>query len=104
MVRICAQKTNKDQTPLHTAAILRRLEIIEFLISGEVEVNAIDKRGQTPLDYAKMWDAASAEEKEITNTLLRNNNDDSNRKINKPAEILRKNGGKTGEELKAEGK
>ena len=97
-------KTNKDQTPLHTAAILRRLEIIEFLISGEVEVNAIDKRGQTPLDYAKMWDAASAEEKEITNTLLRNNNDDSNRKINKPAEILRKNGGKTGEELKAEGK
>ena len=96
-------KTNKGQTPLHTAAILRHLEIIELLVSSGVEVNAIDKSGQTPLDYAKMWDTASAEEKEIANTLLRDN-DDSNSKINKTADLLRKHGGKTGEELKAEGK
>jgi hypothetical protein len=51
-----------------------------------------------------MWDTASAEEKEIANTLLRDNNDDSNSKINKTADILRKHGGKTGAELKAEGK
>ena len=80
-------KTNKGQTPLHTAAILRHLEIIELLVSSGVEVNAIDKRGQTPLDYAKMRD-----------------NDDSNSKINKTADLLRKHGGKTGEEFKAEAK
>ena len=80
-------KTNKGQTPLHTAAILRHLEIIELLASSGVEVNAIDKRGQTPLDYAKMRD-----------------NDDSNSKINKTADLLRKHGGKTGDELKAGGK
>ena len=96
-------KTNKGQTPLHTAAILRHLEIIELLVSSGVEVNAIDKSGQTPLDYAKMWDTASAEEKEIANTLLRDNNDDSNSKINKTADLLRKHGGKTAEELKAAG-
>ena len=38
-------KTNKGQTPLHTAATLRRLEIIELLVSSRVEVNAIDKSG-----------------------------------------------------------
>ena len=94
-------KTNKGQTPLHTAATLRHLEIIELLVSSRVEVNAIDKSGQTPLDYAKMYDTASAEEKEIANNLLMDNNDDSNRKINKSADLLRKHGGKTGEELKA---
>ena len=97
-------KTNKGQTPLHTAALFRRLEIIELLVSCRVEVNAIDKSGQTPLDYAKMSDTASAEEKEIANTLLMDNNDKSNRKINKSADLLRKHGAKTSEELKAEGK
>ena len=48
-----------------------------------------------------MYDTASAEEKEIANNLLMDNNDDSNRKINKSADLLRKHGGKTGEELKA---
>jgi len=63
-------------TPLHGAAIHGHKEIVELLIAKGAEVNAKTNDGETPLVYAKG---------EIAN-------------------LLRKHGGKTGEELKAEGK
>jgi len=51
-------------------------EIVELLIGGGADVNAKEKYGRTPLDWA----------------------------LGETADLLRKHGGKTGEELKAEGK
>ena len=64
-------------TPLHNAATK---EIVELLIAAGAEVNAKDKRSSTPLDAA------------------------STRSHSEIADLLRKHGGKTVEELKAEGK
>ena len=69
-------KGKNGWTPLHRAAIYGRKEIAELLIAAGADVNAKDRYGETPLDLA---------DGEI-------------------AELLRKHGGKTGEELKAEGK
>ena len=52
-------------------------EIVELLISKGADVNAKDLRDATPLDYAV---------------------------LSETADLLRKHGGKTGEELKAEWK
>ena len=52
----------------------------EFLLIKGAKVNAIDELGRTPLDNAIRW------------------------KVPEIVNILRKHGGKTGEELKAEGK
>jgi len=68
-------------TPLHQAAFRSHKEIAELLIANGADLNAVDnvgKFGRTPLD----WTFGKTE---IT-------------------ELLRKHGGKTGEELKAEGK
>ncbi|MDC0307390.1 ankyrin repeat domain-containing protein [bacterium] len=67
-------------TPLHNAAESGRKEIAELLISKGADVNAKDTGGETPLDRA------------------------IKSKQTKTANLLRKHGGKTGEELKAEGK
>ena len=72
---------NKDGgTPLHNAAWKGHVEIAKLLIVKNADVNAKDVEGQTPLDWAE-----EEKHKEI-------------------ADLLRKHGGKTGEELKAEGK
>jgi cytohesin len=63
-------------SPLHYAAVYDQKEIAELLLVKGADVNAKDVDGETPLDQA---------ESEIAN-------------------LLRKHGGKTGEELKAEGK
>ena len=63
-------------TPLHWAASEGRKEVAELLIGKGADVNAKDEDGKTPLDWA---------EGELT-------------------DLLRKHGGKTGDELKAEGK
>ena len=67
------------ETPLHKAAFWGNTEIIEFLIAKGAEVNVKNKDGKTPLDWAIEYD-------------------------DETADLLRKHGGKTGRELKAEGK
>ncbi len=71
-------KDNIGKTPLHQAASDGDMQIAELLIDNGANVNAKDAAGQTPLGWAK-------DESDITN-------------------FLRKHGGKTREELKAEGK
>ncbi|MDP6417436.1 MAG: ankyrin repeat domain-containing protein [Gammaproteobacteria bacterium] len=71
-------------TPLHLAAMGGHKEIVELLIGAGADVNAKvvsgAAQGKTPLDAA---------------------NETNNKET---ADLLRKHGGKTGEELKAEGK
>ena len=71
-------KDEKGSTPLHLAAWKGHFETAELLIAADADVNAKMEDGDTPLDLAKG-------KKEI-------------------ADLLRKHGGKTSEELKAEGK
>ena len=73
-------KGEKGETPLHGAAFTGRMEVVELLIENGADVNAKDEDGGTPLLYATL-----SGHKET-------------------ADLLRKHGGKTGEELKAEGK
>ena len=73
-------KNDGGFTPLHYAASRRDKEIAELLIAKDADVNAKMEDGDTPLDWAI----------EINRT--------------ETADLLRKHGGKTGEELKAEGK
>jgi ankyrin repeat protein len=67
-------------TPLHEAAWRSRKEIVDLLISKGADVNDKDNEGQTPLDLAVQH------------------------KSSENIKLLRKHGGKTAEELKAEGK
>ena len=73
-------KKKGESTPLHNAAWGGNKEIIELLIAEGADVNAQTISGVTPLDWAVMEDKSET------------------------ADLLRKHGGKTGEELKAEGK
>ena len=67
--------------PLHEAAVYGPKEMVELLIANGADVNAKNKFNETPLDFAVAK----------TNNL-------------KIADLLRKHGAKTAEELKAEGK
>jgi len=73
-------KGDVEETPLHCAAAHGRKKIAALLIAEAADVNAKEKNGTTPLDLAIHY------------------------KRNEIADFLRKHGGKTGEELKAEGK
>ena len=67
-------------TPLFFAARSGHTEVAELLIANGSEINAKDENILTPLDYATL------------------------EKQNETVDLLRKHGGKTSEELKAEGK
>ena len=80
----CADVNAKDKygrTPLHAAAVGGSKEVVELLIAKGADVNAKvvsgPNQGKTPLDTANETDLA---------------------------DLLRKHGGKTWKELKAEGK
>ena len=70
-------KDKDGWTPLHEAASEGHKSIVELLITKGADVNAKDDDGETPLDVAAKPEIA---------------------------DHLRKHGGKTAEELKAEGK
>ena len=72
-------KTGFRWTPLHYAAREGHKEITDLLLTNGANVNAKNDEGGTPLDWAE----CCADKKEIV-------------------DLLRKHGGKTGEELKAE--
>ena len=73
-------KTGGGVRPLYMAIRFNRTEIAKLLIANGADVNAKAKDGMTPLDKATENDGT------------------------KTADLLRKHGGKTAEELKAEGK
>ena len=73
-------KSERGRTPLHNAARWKHKEVAELLIAEGADVNAKDEDGDTPLDKAINYNQSEI------------------------ADLLRKHGGKTREELKAEGK
>ena len=83
-----AKESGLGTDPLHRAAFRGHEAIVELLIAEGADVNAKIKlgglKGQTPLDIATHPDNPNASAE--------------------TADLLRKHGGKTGEELKAEGK
>ncbi len=105
-------KMQGGYTPLHLAAIYDHKEIAEILIAEGADVNVKNKRNMTPLHQA-----ARSGRKEIAELLIAKGADvNAKCKLGTPldvaiedaesetADLLRKHGGKTGEELKAEGK
>ena len=83
-------KFTKGARPLHATGMFGRKDVAEFLIAKGADVNAKDNNGETALDWAVFvydWEQpeVKAAKKETAN-------------------LLRKHGAKTGEELKAEGK
>jgi len=103
-------KGGGEWTPLHNAALGGHKEIVELLIANGVDVNAKDKDGLTPLIQS-----AIEGQKEVAELLISKGADVNAR--NKKggtalgwayagnhtgtADLLRKHGGKTGEELEA---
>jgi len=84
-----------SSTPLDTAAQLGSAEMVQLLIDHGANINAKDTdKGHTPLDTAM-----AAVDGELAG--YRNEKREPRKQI---ADLLRKHGGKTGEELKAEGK
>ena len=105
-------KDSVGWTPLHLAAIYDHKETVELIIANGADVNAKDEGGLTPLH-----NAAYEGHKEIVELLIANGADVNPKrddgktpldmavtyKQTETADLLRKHGGKTGEELKADG-
>jgi len=97
-------------TPLHAAAIRNHKEIAQLLIAKGADVNAKNKYGGTPLHYAATKEIAELLIAKGANVNMREIDGSTpldlaiKRKRTEIAELLRKHGAKTSEELKAEGK
>ena len=74
------------RTPLHFASSVGDKKFVVFLITKGADLNAKDQNGRTPLDW--------------TNVVI----GPDPKALKETRDLLRKHGGKTGEELKAEGK
>ena len=83
------KKISKTMTSLHFAAEAGSKEITRWLISIGQSINATDDCDRTPLDLALEDQCCIGPIKAAKN---------------ETADLLRKHGAKTGEELKAEGK
>ena len=106
-------KNQWGRTPLHQAVVRGHKEIVELLLANGADVNAKNDRGWTPLHLAVSGGHKEIAELLVANAADVNAKDDDNDTpldwgiLNDETEIanlLRKHGGKTGEELKAEGK
>ena len=89
-------------TPLAHAVIRADKESAELLITSGADVNSKDRQGHTPLDTAK----SSLDLLKIDEEIGLDMDDIAASKaaLKEITDLLRKHGGKTGEELKAEGK
>ena len=84
------------ETPLYLAADFGDKDIVELLINGGANVNAISNKRISGSKYTALDSALRP-----IGTILGGEPSSSHKAI---ADLLRKHGGKTGEELKAEGK
>ena len=97
-------------TPLHAAVSFKghHKEITELLIAAGADVNAKDEGGRTPLDMAFMSDFMDSMSHQDPQNFISSEKAledwSALREETETADLLRKHGGKTGEELKAEGK
>ena len=89
-------------TPLANAVIREDKESAKLLISSGADVNSKDREGDTPLDTVK----SSLDFLKIDEEIGLDMDDIAASKaaLKEITDLLRKHGGKTGEELKAEGK
>jgi ankyrin repeat protein len=118
-------KDNVGETPLHFAIFWGHMEIAELLIAAGADVNAKSTGGWTPLHYVtelsceeldKFDPQPIVEQLIVKGADVNSMNEDRGTPLDslssdelkgvtaKIAILLRKHGGKTGEELKAEGK
>ena len=106
-----------EYTPSHLAALYGQMKTAELLIANGADVNAMDDNGDTPRNWA-----AAVGHKEIAELLIASGADVNVKGVDgetaldiatdpenpnasaETADLLRKHGAKTGEELKAEGK
>jgi cytohesin len=88
-------KTKLGQTPLHMAAMFGRKDVVELLISKGADVNALTVSDPFKGEDVPAFAASAIREKTPLDLALL---------LPETADLLRKHGGKTGEELKAEGK
>jgi len=88
-------KTKLGQTPLHMAALAGHKDVVELLISKGADVNALTVSDPFKGEDVPAFAASAIKEKTPLDLALL---------LPETADLLRKHGGKTGEELKAEGK
>ena len=105
-------KNKAGQTPLHEAAGRgHNKEVAALLITAGADVNARDANGMTPLHYTALGGHKEIAELLIAKGANMNTKNDFGKtpldsaiqlKLTETVDLLRKHGGKTGEELKAE--
>ena len=96
-------KNRDGSTSLHGAAFLGRTKIVELLIKHKVEINSKNSMGETPLgSVSTEWNEQIQGITEFIASILQLQIDVEKIKAARPeiAALLRKHGGKTGEELK----
>ena len=80
-------KNQLGRTPLHAAAYRGHTVVVELLVANDADVNALSVNGKTPLDWAEtVYEGVQPEYKAA---------------YEETVDLLRKHGGKTGEELRA---
>ena len=113
-VNVIEKEDNYGRTPLHHASTNGHKKIVELLIANGADVNAKSKFENTPLNLAAFWGHkeivelfiakgadVNAKDNRLRKTPLDLADNEGQKEI---ADLIRKHGGKTGEELKAEGK
>ncbi len=85
-------KAKAPDIPIHVAVIMGKIEAVKQHIAAGTDVNAKNDRGMTPLDWA------------IKQIFQTRHSPAVQQRHTETAALLRKHGGKTAEELKAEGK